>query len=101
MVFQTIRNLVSFVMPIIDLQKLSNNNNSAHLYKEEEAKYLVNEKVKRPFDLVNGPILRVSLVNVNNKISIQVSSLSPVPSSSTTTTTILLLNIHHIASDGW
>ncbi len=54
-------------MPIIDLQKLSdnnnNNNNSVHLYKEEEeAKYLVNEEAKLPFDLVNGPILKLRMV---------------------------------------
>ncbi len=44
----TIRNLISFVMPIIDLKKLSNNNTS-HRYKEE-AKYWGKEEAKRPFD---------------------------------------------------
>src|SRR5207237_8469782 len=52
---------------------------------EREAKVLqlAREEAERPFDLVNGPLLRVSLFRLANEDH------------------VLLLNMHHIVSDAW
>ena len=47
-----------FILPLIDLRKLSFDNN----FSEKQANYLANEESKHPFDLINGPILRVNII---------------------------------------
>ena len=50
---------------------------------EEEAKKIVMEEVKRPFDLKNGPVIRWKLVKVGNGDH------------------VLVVVMHHIMTDGW
>ena len=66
-----------FSLPIIDLQ---------HLPLEEqsiEVKRLANQEASRPFNLSNGPLLRVTLLRLEAQSH------------------VLLLVMHHIVSDGW
>ncbi|MCY1078719.1 non-ribosomal peptide synthetase [Archangium lansingense] len=49
----------------------------------EEVQRLTAEDARRPFDLANGPLLRATLVRVDEREH------------------VLLLNMHHIVSDGW
>lgn len=51
--------------------------------RETEAQWLANEEVQEPFDLVQGPLLRVKLLCLAEEEH------------------ILLLTMHHIVSDGW
>ena len=51
--------------------------------REEEARRLVREEARRPFDLSRGPVLRVALVRFAEQDY------------------VLLLTLHHIVSDGW
>lgn len=51
--------------------------------REVEARRLATVEVERPFNLATGPMLRVSLLRMDEEEF------------------ILLLNMHHIASDGW
>ncbi|HEX8558732.1 MAG TPA: amino acid adenylation domain-containing protein [Pyrinomonadaceae bacterium] len=51
--------------------------------REVEARALVAEESRRPFDLARGPLLRTTIVR-----------LSPAEH-------ILLINLHHIVADGW
>ena len=51
--------------------------------REMEARRLANEEARRPFDLANGPLLRVRLLRLDERLH------------------FLLLNLHHIISDGW
>ncbi len=50
---------------------------------EREARRLAREEAARPFDLQNGPLLRLSLVRLAEQDH------------------LLLLTLHHIVSDGW
>jgi len=64
-------------MPLIDLSNLPKGQRKA------EARRLCTEEAQCPFDLTQGPVLRAKLFR-----------LEP-------TEHLLLLNMHHIASDGW
>lgn len=64
-------------IPLLDLRGL------AEPRREAVAKQLATAEAQRPFDLNQGPILRVTLLRLDTEVH------------------ILLLTIHHIASDGW
>jgi len=64
-------------LPLIDLQALP------EAGREAMARRLASEEAQRPFDLERGPLLRASLLRLGAAEH------------------MLLLNIHHIASDGW
>nr|QEO74808.1 condensation domain-containing protein [uncultured bacterium] len=66
----------SFPLELIDLS-------SSPIDPGDRARQLVVEEASRPFDLANGPLLRVTLVR-----------LAPEEH-------LALLTMHHIASDGW
>ena len=72
---QAIAPNVTFTLPVVDLQTLSN--------PEQQVKHLLVEAVSEPFDLANGNVLRVKLWQV------------------ATDEYVMLLAIHHIAADGW
>jgi amino acid adenylation domain-containing protein len=64
-------------MPLLDLTHLP------EAAREAEAHRLAVEDVRQPFDLVNGPLVRASLLRMNVEDH------------------VLLLTMHHIISDGW
>ena len=51
--------------------------------REEEARRLVSEEARRPFDLAQGPLFRSTLLRLGEDDH------------------VLLLTMHHIVSDGW
>ena len=55
----------------------------AEAEREEEARRLVSEEGRRPFDLAKGPLLRTGLIRLGEVDH------------------ILVLTMHHIVSDGW
>ncbi|ARV60166.1 hypothetical protein BZZ01_17390 [Nostocales cyanobacterium HT-58-2] len=64
-------------LPMINLQELPKTE------LESEIQRLVNEEAQRRFDLAQGPLLRVTLLHINESEH------------------VLLLTIHHIVADGW
>ncbi|MDJ0702182.1 MAG: amino acid adenylation domain-containing protein [Leptolyngbyaceae cyanobacterium MO_188.B28] len=64
-------------IPILDLQSLSEQAQSS------EVQRLAIEDAQRPFDLAQGPLLRVTLLRLG------------------ASSHVLLVNLHHIVSDGW
>ena len=64
-------------LPVIDLQDLPQTR------REAEAMRLATEEARRPFDLTRGPLLRGSLLRLDQEEH------------------IVLLTMHHIVSDGW
>jgi len=64
------------------LAKVDLNHLSAEA-REQKLRQLANEEANKTFDLAKGPLLRASLVHLDDQ------------------THALLLNIHHIVSDGW
>ena len=72
---QAIAPSMTITLPVVDLQNLPDP------WKQVEA--LATEQACKPFDLVNGPILRVKMWQV------------------ATDEYVLLIAIHHIAADGW
>ncbi|MBT3234195.1 MAG: AMP-binding protein, partial [Calditrichaeota bacterium] len=74
---QTINPPETMIIPLIDLQHLSR--------KEQESKTrrLIAEEAKCPFDLARGPLLRASLLRLDDNSH------------------ILLVTMHHIVTDGW
>jgi amino acid adenylation domain-containing protein len=66
-----------FVLPRVDLSGLPPAD------REAEALILASRDVRRPFDLASGPLLRVTLVQLEEEEQ------------------IVLFNMHHIVSDGW
>ncbi|MFL7809422.1 MAG: condensation domain-containing protein, partial [Anaerolineae bacterium] len=62
---------------VIDLRSLPSQE------REDRAMQLAEEEARRPFDLTNGPPLRVSLLRLGDREH------------------ILLFNMHHIVSDAW
>ncbi|MCY1078721.1 non-ribosomal peptide synthetase [Archangium lansingense] len=65
----------AFSLPVVDL--------SAHASQEAETRRLAEQDARAPFDLSRGPMLRATLVRLSDSEH------------------VLLLNMHHIASDGW
>jgi amino acid adenylation domain-containing protein len=63
-------------LPVVDLERFSER-------RSDQAAWLVSEWGSQPADLERGPILRTSLLRLSE------------------TEHLLLLDIHHIASDGW
>ncbi len=74
---QVINPSVTLTPAVKDLRKLSQPE------RETIAQHLISEEARRPFDLVQGPLLRVTLLQVDEEEH------------------ILLITIHHIVSDGW
>jgi FkbH-like protein len=68
---------ITLTLPIIDLQGLSEKEQSA------EIERIAAEEAQQPFDLAYGPLLRVKLLLLGKEVH------------------ILLLTMHHIISDGW
>ncbi|HXO22158.1 MAG TPA: amino acid adenylation domain-containing protein, partial [Thermoanaerobaculia bacterium] len=64
-------------LPVIDLEALPAER------REAELRRLAIAETRRPFDLARGPLLRTRLLRVDSRDH------------------LLLLNVHHIASDGW
>jgi len=64
-------------LPVINLQQLS------AVERETEAQRLTAQEAQRPFDLTQGPLLRVQLLQLDQADH------------------VLLLTMHHIVSDGW
>lgn len=64
-------------LPIVDLTDIST------AIKEEEAQWLIDKEALAPFDLARGPLLRATLLRLEEGEH------------------ILLLTMHHIISDGW
>ncbi|MFN6560834.1 MAG: amino acid adenylation domain-containing protein [Nostoc sp. ChiSLP01] len=73
---QAIAPTLAITLPIVDLQTLPKVEQSALIQK-------LSKEVQRPFDLVHGPLLRVTLVQLEKE------------------SYMLLLCMHHIVSDGW
>ncbi|WP_460201928.1 condensation domain-containing protein [Scytonema sp. NUACC21] len=74
---QVIAPTVTTAVPVLDLQSLSGEERS------HEVQRLAIEEARRPFELGNGPLLRVTLLNLAQKEN------------------VLLVTMHHIVSDGW
>jgi amino acid adenylation domain-containing protein len=74
---ETFRRNVSTTLPVIDLRSLT------LAEREAEARRLTTQEAQHPFDLSKGPLLRVTLLRLDD------------------TEHILLINLHHIVSDGW
>ncbi|NNB93012.1 non-ribosomal peptide synthase/polyketide synthase [Corallococcus exiguus] len=74
---QVIHPTVPPPLPLIDLTHL------APEEREREARRLALEEAQRPFDLTNGPVVRVRLLRLER------------------TRHALLVTLHHIVSDGW
>jgi len=66
-----------FDLPVVDLSLLPEDE------RESKAQQLSREEAKSPFDLIAGPLLRVSLLRLNEDEH------------------IVLFTMHHIISDGW
>ncbi|MGB7440889.1 MAG: amino acid adenylation domain-containing protein [Coleofasciculaceae cyanobacterium] len=76
-VVQVISHPTSITLPVVDLQSLPEEEQSARVQQ------LVNEEAQRPFDLTKGPLLRVALLRLEKHSH------------------VFLLTMHHIISDGW
>ncbi|ERT05439.1 non-ribosomal peptide synthase TIGR01720 domain protein [Lyngbya aestuarii BL J] len=74
---QTISSHFTLDIPIIDLQILSEN------HRDSEVKRLAKQEAKRPFNLNQYQLIRVTLLKISE------------------TQFILLLTLHHIIADGW
>jgi amino acid adenylation domain-containing protein len=73
---QVIAPTLTLNLPIVDLRRLPENQ------REAEARRLASEERLKPFDLSQGPLLRTSLLRLDDEEH------------------VLLLNVHHIISDG-
>ncbi|MEG4028409.1 MULTISPECIES: amino acid adenylation domain-containing protein [unclassified Microcoleus] len=74
---QVIISSFNFTLPIVNLRDLS------QAEREAEAMRLVAEEARQPFDLTKWPLLRVTLLHLDE------------------TEYLLLLTVHHIVADGW
>ncbi|HJT56502.1 MAG TPA: amino acid adenylation domain-containing protein, partial [Ktedonobacteraceae bacterium] len=74
---QVIRKAGQFHLPLAELSRLSLEN------REIEMQRLANWEAQRPFDLTYGPLLRTTLLRLDEEEH------------------VLLLSMHHIVSDGW
>ncbi|MBP5973106.1 amino acid adenylation domain-containing protein [Brasilonema sp. CT11] len=73
---QAVAPTLTITVPVVNLQTLPKVEQSALIQQ-------LSKEVQRPFDLVNGPLLRVNLVQLEKE------------------SYVLLLCMHHIVSDGW
>jgi amino acid adenylation domain-containing protein len=67
----------SFSLPMVDLASLP------EAAREPEARRLAAEEGRRPFDLSRGPLFRATLIRVEERVH------------------VLLTTMHHVVSDGW
>jgi amino acid adenylation domain-containing protein len=74
---QKIAPILTISIPVINLREVPAEK------REAEARRIATEEAHCPFDLTNGPLLRVKLLQFDE------------------TEHVLLLNLHHIVSDGW
>ncbi|MBD2103127.1 amino acid adenylation domain-containing protein [Leptolyngbya sp. FACHB-261] len=74
---QVIAPSLSLPLPVIDLRRLP------RAEREVEAQHLATQEGQRPFQLAQGPLLRVTLLQLDEADQ------------------VLLLNMHHIVADGW
>jgi amino acid adenylation domain-containing protein len=74
---QVIKSTLKISLPIIDLQQ------QPPAERETQARQLITQEAQRPFNLSTDPLLRVTLLRLDEAEH------------------ILLLNMHHIVSDGW
>jgi NRPS condensation-like uncharacterized protein/acyl carrier protein/alpha-ketoglutarate-dependent taurine dioxygenase len=74
---QVIISSFKFTLPIVNLRELS------QAEREAEAMRLAAEEARQPFDLTKWPLLRVTLLHLDE------------------TEYLLLLTVHHIVADGW
>ncbi len=74
---QAIAPSLTIPLPVINLQ------NRSPTEQETEARTLTIHEAKHPFNLAEGPLLRVTLLQLSE------------------TEYVLLLNLHHIVADGW
>ena len=74
---QVIEALDAIAMPLTDLSQLP------EIEREAEARRLCVEEARRPVDLSQTPLMRARLFQLN------------------ATSNVLMLNLHHIAADGW
>jgi len=74
---QAINVALKVSLPVIDLRQLP------QAEREKEARRLTTQEAQRPFNLSSNPLLRVTLLRLDEAEH------------------ILLLNMHHIISDGW
>ncbi|OOW02514.1 non-ribosomal peptide synthetase [Pseudomonas sp. MF6394] len=75
--FQRVEASADFELPIIDLSDLP------HAEREARAQQVREEQARSPFDLEKGPLLRVTLVRLDDEEH------------------QLLVTLHHIIADGW
>jgi amino acid adenylation domain-containing protein/non-ribosomal peptide synthase protein (TIGR01720 family) len=74
---QVISSSLALALPVIELES------AGAVEREAELEFLIQEEAQKPFNLMEGPLLRTTLVRV-----------SPGEH-------VLLLSMHHIISDGW
>ncbi|MBZ4336727.1 condensation domain-containing protein, partial [Corallococcus sp. AS-1-12] len=74
---QRIHAPVEWTLPRVDLSSLP------EVQRKEESRRLADEEARRPFDLARGPLLRSTLVRLEENEH------------------LLLVTMHHIVSDGW
>jgi acyl carrier protein len=74
---QVINPTLRLTLAVTDLQQLP------EAKREAEAQRLAGQEARRPFDLSQGPLLRATLLRLDEKDH------------------VLLLTMHHIVSDGW
>lgn len=75
--YQHIKKDIDFGFELLDYR------DNINLVNEESVNQLVNKIVMKPFDILNDPMLKVTLIKLN------------------TNEHIMIINIHHIVSDGW
>ncbi|NOK13568.1 amino acid adenylation domain-containing protein, partial [Corallococcus exercitus] len=75
--FQRIIEAPVLPLPVVDLREVD------AALREQEAWRLARAEAQRPFDLVHGPLLRVTLLRTEEREH------------------LLVLSMHHIVSDGW
>ncbi|MEJ6480692.1 condensation domain-containing protein [Nostoc punctiforme UO1] len=75
--FQAITSSLTIRIPVVDLRELP------EAQKEAVVQQLITEESQRCFDLVQGPLLRCTLLRIHEQEH------------------IVLFTIHHIVSDGW
>src|SRR5262249_12388694 len=74
---QVIGPALSFSLPLLDLSHIP------EIEREREVEQLAGDEASRQFDLVHGPLLRATLLQLNAEEH------------------VLLFTMHHIISDGW